>query len=96
MKIIKSIPYIFLIFSIIVSTIIAMMNNISFIVFLKRTSILYVIIFLATKSFISNLVKVEESSNHMPKIEGVVASEKFENGMDEKKAEDDFIPLDLG
>lgn len=96
MKIIKSIPYMLLIFSIIVSTIIAMINSMSFTVFFKRTIIFYIIIFLASKSFVNSLVKVEELPNNNNKIDNVISSEKLENNINEKKAEDDFIPLDLG
>ncbi|QZY56775.1 hypothetical protein [Crassaminicella profunda] len=93
MKSIKSIPYIFLIFSIFISTIIAMMQNISFSVYLKRTICFYLIIFFATKCCIYYITKAKESSGN--KIDIIIPPEELEVGADKNEPEDDFIPLDL-
>lgn len=89
----KAIPYIILSLSIIVSTIIGMLNGISFSVFLKRTSIFYIIIFFSAKIFIENIVKGKKMFNDENKIDMVV-HDKIP--MNSKENEDAFTPLDLG
>ncbi|QXM06124.1 hypothetical protein [Crassaminicella indica] len=95
MKSIKSIPYIVIIVSIFISTTIAMIQNISFSAYLKRTICFYLIIFLSAKCCIYYISKAKELSSNKNIIDMVIPPEEIEVGTDKDEVEDDFIPLDL-
>ncbi|QEK12249.1 hypothetical protein FQB35_07600 [Crassaminicella thermophila] len=95
MKIMQSIPYVILIVCIFVSTIIAMVHNMDFSVFLKRTSVFYLIIFFGSKICIHQIVKAKEMLSNVSKIDMVVSSKEIETGTDINEEDVSFSPLDL-
>lgn len=83
-----------LVFSIFVSTIIAMIQNISFTLFFKRTVVLLLLTFVSSKICIRSIIKTKELTTNGGEIDQVIPYDKLELEMDTKQAEDDFTPLD--
>ncbi len=93
MRKIRSMPFIILIFSVVISITIALFSNISFNTFLKRTFVFYIIIFCSAQILTYHLLKIK-TSNPSNKIDIIVPPEGS-NEKNEKSSKDDFTPLDF-
>ncbi|WZL74869.1 hypothetical protein QBE52_09320 [Clostridiaceae bacterium 35-E11] len=95
MKRLRSIPYILLGFSIFVSTVIAMVQNMSFTLFCKRTTIFFLVTFISSKMCINSIIKTKEFQINPSEMNIVIPYDKVELETDTKQTEDDFALLDV-
>ncbi|WP_129596981.1 hypothetical protein [Anaerophilus nitritogenes] len=93
-KKIDYIPYIVTLVCLFTSTLIAGIHHMSFEVFIKRTSIFYIIIFISSKIFIKNMMKTLEKKEDKNTIDLVIPTEDMiDESLDD--GDDEFIPLNL-
>ncbi len=101
MKRLQYIPYILLFFSILISTIISIINRISFTLFLKRTFLFLVIIFFSAKIFVYNIVNANTKKNNHKDHENnkknsdAIFEENSKKSNSDDLENDDFKPLDF-
>lgn len=97
MEKLKKLPYVLLLTSILVGTIIGMFSNISFATYLKRTLIFYAIIFFGSHLCVSSIARVnaKQEKSNPSNIDIVIPpgeSELLDNPEDEDQ---NFMPLDF-
>ncbi|KXG75774.1 hypothetical protein [Thermotalea metallivorans] len=100
MEILRKIPYILLFLSIFISTLVGMLANITFLSFLKRTILFYVVIFLGSYMGVSNVLKAKITQNtakdsSVQQIDLIIPSEQPELYNKKDDEQTDFIPIDF-
>ncbi|WP_053957412.1 hypothetical protein [Inediibacterium massiliense] len=88
------IPYIATLVCLFISTLIAGIHHMSFEVFIKRTGIFYIIIFISLKFFIKNMMKSLVDKPDENKIDLVIPPEDLTEEL-LSEGDDEFIPLNL-
>ncbi|MFZ5966565.1 MAG: hypothetical protein ACOYVK_05245 [Bacillota bacterium] len=96
MESLKIYPYIFVFVSILISTIIGMIQKISFVLFLKRSLLFIVIIYTASKVFFDTIGSIKKKSTEST-FNMVIPAEMMitTDDQEENPDEDDFTPLEF-
>ncbi|MBB6216502.1 hypothetical protein HNQ80_002604 [Anaerosolibacter carboniphilus] len=97
MEKLKKLPYVLLLTSILIGTIIGMLSNISFISYLKRTLFFYAIIFLGSYQFVSFILKANTGQKKVDSnsVDIVIPPGEPEFYDSSEKENQNFVPLDF-